>query len=230
MIAVKKDAVLEKLFDNMRAEVDRSVEHYRSDFDVDKEILAEALKGDRFIWATRTNGTYMIPLSHMYDDKYLKAFTDMQHGIRGFFYLEKGKEDLTEITREKAQRLIEESREYTFGRMGKGDAVLLSYDTWDGRKEDYYTKISDDKVMLVNRKQGKEEYNAFCLLGKDDFLKKVVDEQEAHPGIGMRVDVLHDHFNEKELSALYDFRPVVRKPGLKRRGVERTNESNGMAL
>lgn len=51
-----------KLYDEMKALVERNVEFYHSDFDFDINILSHAEKDELFLWTLRKCGTHLVPL------------------------------------------------------------------------------------------------------------------------------------------------------------------------
>lgn len=62
---MSKALTTDELIKKMAWHVSREVKHYKSDFDLDKEALAEALAAGRYgqyIWITRTCGTYLVPV------------------------------------------------------------------------------------------------------------------------------------------------------------------------
>lgn len=62
---MSKALTTEELVKKMAWHVSREVKHYKSDFDLDREALAEALDADRYgqyIWITRECGTWLIPV------------------------------------------------------------------------------------------------------------------------------------------------------------------------
>lgn len=62
---MSKALTTDELITNMAWHVSREVKHYKSDFDLDKEALSEALAAGRYgqyIWITRTCGTYLVPV------------------------------------------------------------------------------------------------------------------------------------------------------------------------
>lgn len=62
---MSKALTTDELIKKMAWHVSREVKHYKSDFDLDREALAEALSAGRYgqyIWITRTCGTYLVPV------------------------------------------------------------------------------------------------------------------------------------------------------------------------
>lgn len=62
---MSKALTTDELVKKMAWHVSREVKHYKSDFDLDREALAEALGAGRYgqyIWITRECGTYLIPV------------------------------------------------------------------------------------------------------------------------------------------------------------------------
>lgn len=62
---MSKALTTEELVKKMAWHVSRDVKHYKSDFEIDKEALSEALAAGRYgqyIWITRTCGTYLVPV------------------------------------------------------------------------------------------------------------------------------------------------------------------------
>jgi hypothetical protein len=51
--------------EQMKKIVDRCVHHYKSDFEIDQNILRAASAGDSFLWLVRECGTYLLPLHNV---------------------------------------------------------------------------------------------------------------------------------------------------------------------
>ena len=62
---MSKALTTDDLITKMAWHVSREVKHYKSDFDLDKEALSEALDAGRYgqyIWITRNCGTHLVPV------------------------------------------------------------------------------------------------------------------------------------------------------------------------
>ena len=62
---MSKALTADDLVKKMECHVSREVKHYKSDFDLDKEALSEALAAGRYgqyIWITRNCGTHLVPV------------------------------------------------------------------------------------------------------------------------------------------------------------------------
>ena len=227
MAKQRLDAETKVLFKKMKEIVDKEVQHYKSDLDIDKEVIEKSRMNEFFVWSVYDCGTRIMPLDKMRPVEYEIGKTDGWVPNKAFYLIQKGHSEMKEITRENAISLIQDSNKNCFERMRPGETVILENGE-DGAKYDtYMVKQPNGSLLQVEKSKTTNMCMPQWFIQKEEAVAYVEKMQLDNRYLGASVG---SPFTQDELQKLANFQNIEKKPPKTRAKSQKSKDSNELSL
>lgn len=214
MAGKRLDAETKELFKQMKAIVDKEVQHYQSDLDIDKRVIEKSRLNERFVWSVYDCGTRIMPLDKMRPIEYEIGKTEGWVPNKQFFLIQKGHSEMKEITREESIDLIKNSNRTCYDRLLPGDTVVLENGQRDAVYDICFIKQPNESVLQVEKNKIFNTYKPLWFIEKGSAIEHIQNTQLENKYLDASVQ---NPFTRDELQKLANFQTIMKKPSLKRK-------------